>query len=93
VTATVESLDTLSTSAGSFAAYRVRIDRANQGANDWQRVWYGRCGKIRSERHVEVIAIDPGDDTRVRVVTEETEIMTNANVAEPIDCSNGSAQF
>ncbi len=86
VTATVEALDTLMTAGGSFAAYRIRIDASYQRPDDWQRVWYGWCGRIRSVRHTEVIAIDPGTDERVRVVTEETEMLTHASLVEPRDC-------
>jgi hypothetical protein len=84
VRATVESLDTLTIAGGSCAAYRIRIDASDQRPDDWQRVWDGRCGRVRSIRHTEFIAIDPGADERVRIVTEETKMLTNASLAKPV---------
>jgi hypothetical protein len=92
VTATVESLDTLTTAGGVFAAYRIRIDVSDQGPEDWHRVWYGRCGRIRAVRHTEVIAVDPLTDDRVRIVTEETEMLQQVSLVEPRDCLTAAAE-
>jgi hypothetical protein len=87
VTASVEALDTLDTPAGSMPAWRIRIDTFDQLPDDWHRVWYGRCGKIRDITHVEFIAIDPQTREAVRIVREESMTLEGIDLVEPRDCA------
>jgi hypothetical protein len=89
VTATVESFDTLQTPGGTFTAYRVRIVRSDQGSNDSHLVWYGRCGMTRIARHSELVAVDAGTGDRIRIVTDETQLVVDARLTERIDCAGG----
>jgi len=84
--ATVEALDTIGVSSGRTEAFRIKVDLPYARPDDWRRVWYGRCGRIRFAWHREVVAIDVGTGKQSRVITEETETLTALDLVEPGGC-------
>lgn len=77
--ATVEGPETLQLPAGAVSTWRVRIDNAASGPNDYARAWYAGCGLVRTENHQEIMAMDPGTGDIVKitqhVVSELTEFI------------------
>ena len=75
IDAAVESVDTLETPAGKLIAYRVRVVQSDDGPDDYNDRWYNDSGKVREVRHSEIVGVDPGSGTRVRIVTDEIEVV------------------
>ena len=70
---TVEAQDTLSLSIGDIPAWRIRIDVAAAGPDDYIRLWYGMEGLLRRETHTEFNASDGSGGEIVHVVTHDME--------------------
>lgn len=74
---TVEALDTLVLGGDEVPAYRVRVDVAADGDDDFRLFWYGEHGFLRRYEHHEIVATDAVSGETVRIVTDETETLTS----------------
>ena len=66
-TATCEGPEVLLLPAGRVSTWRIRIEHAVAGPDDYVRVWYSSCGMVRTETHQEILAMDPGTGQAVRL--------------------------
>jgi hypothetical protein len=73
----VEGSESLALPAGTFKAFRIKIDWPGTfGPNDRAHVWYGGDGLVRLQVHVEANATDAEGNVVGRVVTDETQELT-----------------
>lgn len=82
VVLTVDTLETLQLADEEVPAYRVRVDVATAGPDDSQYLWYGADGLLRREVHTEIEALDASTGLTIRIVTNEIEEMTGAELVE-----------
>jgi hypothetical protein len=80
---TVEALETLPLAIGNTPAWRVRVDGANAGPDDYTRLWYGAEGLLRREIHTEFDAVDAVTDETVHVVTHSVEGLVSLQLMDP----------
>ncbi len=85
----VEAHESLDLPAGRFAAYRVRIENSLLGEDDRVTVWFGRCGRLGFDIHKETVALDIDTGEMVRISSDEIEVLTHVDLAEPGRCSGG----
>ena len=89
VVSEVEAHESLDLPAGRFAAYRVRIENSLLGEDDRVTVWIGRCGRLGFNIHKEIVALDIDTGEMVRISSDEIEVLTHVDLAEPGRCSGG----
>lgn len=78
----VESLDTLSLAIGDVPAFRVRVDVASDGDDDYRLLWFGVQGLLRRHDHHEIMAIDGATNEVVRIVSDEVEEVTEVQLPQ-----------
>ncbi len=86
----VEAHESLDLPAGRFPAWRVRIHNSLLDEDDSVVVWFGRCGRLSFDIHKETIALDIDSGEMVRISSDEVEVLTRVDLAEPGRCSGGS---
>lgn len=81
VIVTVEARETLSLPVGETSAWRVRVEAASAGPDDYRLLWYSRDGLVRLENHAEVHASDITSGRTVLIVTHEVQVLTEVDLA------------
>ena len=74
---TVEGRERLTLPAGTFAAWRVRLDGAIYGPEDVVRLWYSRSGELQFVLHAETEALDQEGNILGTVVYDERQVLTD----------------
>ncbi len=81
-TSRVEGVDVLHLPAGTFVAYRIRIDADLFGPNDRVLVWYGREGFLRLDFHGESEGVDEQGNPTGPVVSDDHEIVDGVQLVD-----------
>jgi hypothetical protein len=76
--------ETLSLAIGDTPAWRIRVDVATAGPDDYIRVSYGTEGLLRREAHREFDAVDVLLDEIVHIVTHEVEELVSLQLVEAL---------
>jgi len=72
----VEGAEVLDLAVGHVPGWRIRIDSVFLGPDDRVHVWYGRSGFLKLVAHFEGVATDPNGDPIGRVISDESEVLT-----------------
>jgi len=87
---TITGLDRLTTPAGSFFAWRVRITSPAFGHDVSAAVWYAHAGLVRLAVHAESNAIDNADRFVGRVITDSDQLLVETGGPIPVGLASGT---
>lgn len=79
----VEGVEALHTPAGTFVAYRIRIELDLLDPNDRISIWYGRNGYLGLDAHFESVAIDDAGNPYGTVISDQEESLTGLSLVRP----------
>ena len=79
----VEGMDLLSTPAGRFNGWRMRLDVEGFGPNDVTHVWYGHDGYLGLKAHLERVAYDENWNPVGTMVIELTDRLDAIDLVKP----------
>ncbi|UCG51828.1 MAG: hypothetical protein JSW58_16945 [Candidatus Latescibacterota bacterium] len=85
----VEAQEVLDLPAGRYPGYRIRIENQRLDPDDRVYVWHGMCGELGSTVHLETIAVDIETGEMVRIITDETEWLSDFEFKRPDRCRRG----
>jgi hypothetical protein len=80
--ATVEGLQRVQTPAGTFWAWRIRIDLPMMGPNDEVLLWWGHVGMLGSWARLEGLATDSDGNVIGRFIGRTREVLTDFEDSE-----------
>lgn len=83
--ATVETIETLQLPAGNVDAYRIRVESAAGGPDDFVLLWYSGCGLVRWTSHQVIRAGGPGGANLI-IVRDYLEELAAITLAGDIAC-------
>jgi len=76
----VEGAEVLDLAVGHVPGWRIRIESVFFGPDDRVRIWYGRGGFLKLEAYFEGIATDPSGNRLGRLISEESEVLTEVTL-------------
>jgi hypothetical protein len=76
----VEGAEVLDLAAGHVPGWRIRIETDLLGPNDRIHIWFGCSGLLKLAAHLEGVATDPGGNPIGRVISEESEVLTELSL-------------
>ena len=77
----VEGAEVLDLAVGHVPGWRIRIESVLFGPDDRVHIWYGRGGFLKLEAYFEGIATDPGGNRLGRLISEESEVLTEVSLS------------
>lgn len=87
VTLTVEDRDTLDLASGMREAFRIRLEFAALGPEDFSRVWYGPCGFLRSTGHQETMAKNALTCEIALIISDDSTELVALDLTDPGRCA------
>jgi hypothetical protein len=87
----VEGHEVIDLPAGSFPAYRIRLDNRFLDEDDRAVVWYSRCGRVAFSIHTEIWAMDIETGETALITIDETERLRDLGLGDRPGCDKDRA--